>query len=62
MLVFFRLVGGPPAEARPLQKLLQSQAEADAMRFDGVPSRTIVIFEKPCGHVWRRAGVGRRER
>jgi hypothetical protein len=45
MLVFFRLAGGPPAEVRPLQKLLQSQAGADAMKFDGVRPATIVIFE-----------------
>ena len=51
MLVFFRVVGGPPAEVRPLRKLLQSQAGADAMKFDGVRPETIVIFEKACGHV-----------
>jgi hypothetical protein len=51
MLVFSWGVGGPPAEVRPLRKLLQSQAGADAMKFDGVRPETIVIFEKACGHV-----------
>jgi hypothetical protein len=46
MLVFSWGVGGPPAEVRPLRKLLQSQAGADEMKFDGVRPETIVIFER----------------
>jgi hypothetical protein len=37
--------------AKPVRKLLQSQAGADAMKFDGVRPATIVIFEKARGHV-----------
>ncbi len=33
------------------QQLLQSQAGADAMKFDGVRPETIVIFEKASDHV-----------
>jgi len=51
MLVFFRVVGGPSAEVRPLRKLLQSQAGADETKFDGVHPEKIVIFEKARGHV-----------
>ena len=39
----------PDIEA--FQKLLQSQAGADAMKFDGVRAETIVIFEKAADHV-----------
>ena len=41
------------------QELLQSQAGADAMKFDGVRPETIVIFEKASDHgegVRARAG------
>ena len=39
----------PDMEA--FQELLQSQAGADAMKFDGVRPETIVIFEKASDHV-----------
>jgi hypothetical protein len=39
----------PDMEA--FQELLQSQAGADAMKFDGVRPETVVIFEKASGHV-----------
>jgi hypothetical protein len=39
----------PDMEA--FQQLLQSQAGADAMKFDGVRPETIVIFEKASDHV-----------
>jgi hypothetical protein len=33
------------------QQLLESEAGADAMKFDGVRPETIVIFEKASGRV-----------
>jgi len=39
----------PDMEA--FQKLLQSQAGADAMKFDGVRPETVAIFEKASDHV-----------
>jgi len=33
------------------QELLQSEAGADAMKFDGVRPETMVIFEKASGHL-----------
>jgi hypothetical protein len=39
----------PDMEA--FQKLIQSEAGADAMRFDGVRPETLVILEKASDHV-----------
>jgi hypothetical protein len=43
------IVDVPDMEA--FQKFLQSQAGADAMKFDGVRPETIVILEKASDHV-----------
>ena len=39
----------PDMEA--FQELLQSEAGADAMKFDGVRPETMVIFERASGHL-----------
>lgn len=50
----------PGTEA--FQKLLQSQAGADVMKFDGVRPGAIVIFEKGVRPRVKAWGMGRRKR